>query len=111
VYLVVATSIRLSEEHQSSNSNATVSGSSDYGGLNLDDDRYIDYSNDDYSNSNSAYGYNSNNAYSNNGYNANGAYDAYGNQNNNDANDGGYNSNGATNDNDDDSGERQLVLS
>jgi hypothetical protein len=62
VYLVVATSIRVTEETSSRHSNTTGNGT-DYGGLNLDDDRYVAYGNDDAS---SIYGYSSNDdAYSN----------------------------------------------
>jgi hypothetical protein len=98
VYLVVATSIRVTEETSSGHSNTTANG--DYGGLNLDDDRYIAYGNDDASAS-SVYGYNGNNdAYSN-------GDDTYSNQNddgdgsNNNSNNRGYGYNNNYNNGDD----------
>jgi hypothetical protein len=92
VYLVVATSIRVTEGTSSSHSNSTGNGT-DYGGLYLDDDRYIAYGNDDTS---SIYGYNSNDdAYSN-------GDDTYSNQNDDGSGSGsgsgyGYNNNQGNN--------------
>jgi hypothetical protein len=91
VYLVVATSIRVTEESASRHSNTTSNSGADYGGLNLDDDRYIAYGNDDAS-AYSVYGYRSNDdAYSN-------GDDTYSNQNDDGSGSGygdedGYNNN------------------
>jgi hypothetical protein len=107
VYLVVATSIRVTEE-TSRHTNTTGNGT-DYGGLNLDDDRYIAYGNDDAS---SVYGYTSNDdaysngddtTYSNQNDDVSGSGSGYG-KDNNQGN--GYNSNSNNgddaNNNDDD---------
>lgn len=112
VYLVVATSIRVTEE-TSRHSNSTGNGT-DYGGLYLDDDRYIAYGSDDAS---SVYGYNSNNdaysngddTYSNQNNGGSGSGSGYGyNNNNNQGN--GYNNNGDDANNDDDAyGGRRLL--
>jgi hypothetical protein len=119
VYLVVATSIRVTEE-TSRHSNTTGNGT-DYGGLNLDDDRYIAYGNDDAS---SIYGYNSNDdAYSNgddtysnqnDDGSGSGSGSGYGNNNNNQGNgySNNYNNGDDANNNDDDAyGGRRLLPS
>lgn len=87
VYMVVATSIRVTEGR------AKDSNSTDYGGLNLDDDRYIDYTDD------AASGYAAvDDAYSSSGYAADGdAYSGGGGDDDNDAS--GYGGGNANNNN------------
>ena len=104
VYLVVVTSIRVTEETSSRHSNSTGNGT-DYGGLNLDDDRYVAYGNDDAS---SIYGYKSNDdaysngddTYSNQNDDGSGSKSGYG-YNNNQGNNN-YNNGGNSNNNNDD---------
>jgi hypothetical protein len=119
VYAVVATSIRVTEETSSRHSNTTGNGT-DYGGLNLDDDRYIAYGNDDAS---SIYGYKSNDdAYSNgddtysnqnDDGSGSGSGSGYGNNNNQGNGDNSnYNNGDDSNNNDDDAyGGRRLLRS
>jgi hypothetical protein len=124
VYLVVATSIRVTEESASRHSNTTSNSGSDYGGVNLDDDRYIAYGNDDAS-AYSVYGYKSNNddaysngddTYSNDDGSGSGNGDGDGYTNNNNNGGYGYNNNAnngddANNNNDDAYGGRRELLS